>query len=64
MAQYTSQSPTQIPADAVADISARSGTQDDRNHNITVNLPKKTRGGSTGTATFSGGILISSTQPT
>jgi hypothetical protein len=53
-----------VPADAVADIASRTGSQDDRNHNIVVNLPKKTRNGTAGSATFVAGVLVSSVQPT
>ncbi len=44
----------QLPADAVAMI-VQNGNLDDRNHNVTITIPKKTKNGSTGSMTLAGG---------
>jgi hypothetical protein len=52
----------QVPADSV--LLSQQGSADDRNHNVTLTLPKKSPKGSTGQAVFVAGKLVSFTAPT
>ena len=56
--------PIQIPADIAWQIIAQSGSSDDRNHNVTLKVPKKTSGGADGQVVLKGGKITGYTDPT